>query len=55
VRGYVSRRLEKEADKLLKAYEAADKWKSNRQNKSTPNVTQTKNKGITKKDNGRSL
>jgi len=50
VRNGLSKALEKEADKLLKAYSVAEKWNSNRQNKSTPNVTKTKNKGLPQKN-----
>jgi len=53
VRDPRSRVLEKEADKLLKAYELADKWKANRQNKN--NVTQTKKKDLTKKGTDKSV
>jgi len=44
----ISKALEKQATMMLKAYEAAEKWKSNRQNKSS-NVTQKQKKDLSDK------
>ena len=44
----ISKALAKQATMLLKAYEAAEKWKSNRQNKSS-NVTQKQKKDLSDK------
>lgn len=40
----ISKALEKQATALLKAYEAAEKWKSNRQNKSSNSYATQKQK-----------
>lgn len=51
----ISKALEKQATMLLKAYEAADKWKSNLQNKSSNSYAtqkQTKDLADKSKDKG---